>query len=226
MCTWMDNCSAQNENWCLMTFLIYVIYSYKMKLQKLFFFYFKPGQSFMSTDSFHLQIELSLKRMGKVYDFIDFEKVISNSNSGHVDAKVMALQNFFDQKSECSIYKLNKQNIRPLLNSIVHKKAEKGLDYLLYKNNYDNYCPYRKLDLLKKNFIKNGLSKPNQKTAVVGIHPSKKESIIKTLVLLMPEIRKQFWLDFSCLIEAPDTLVYIMAMMIKQFCSHFSNTQF
>lgn len=48
------------------------------------------------------------------------------------------------------------------------------------------------------------MSKPGQKTKVLGIHQSKKESIIKTLVLLMPETRKQFWLDFPCAMEALD----------------------
>lgn len=135
---------------------------------------------------------------------MDFEKVIRKSNSGHVDAKVMTLKDFYDWKSECSVYKLNKQNIRPMLSDIVHIKAERGLNYLLYKTDYSEYCPFGKLDFFKNNIIKNGISKPDQKTKVLGIHPSKKESIIKTLVPLMPDTRKQFWLDFPCAMEAPD----------------------
>jgi len=201
---WMDNCAAQNKNWCLLTFLIYVINSHEIETTEINLFYFEPGHSFMSADSFHHQVELSMKNTGKVYDFMDFEKVIRKCNSGHVDAKVMDLKDFYDWKSECSVYKLNKQNIRPMLSDIVHIKAERGLNYLLYKTDYSEYCPFRKLDFLKNNIIKNGISKPDQKTKVLGIHPSKKESIIKTLVPLMPETRKQFWLDFPCAIDAPD----------------------
>jgi len=91
-----------------------------------------------------------------------------------------------------------------MLSDIVHINAERRLNYLLYKTDYSEYCPFAKLDFLKNNIIKNGISKPDQNTKVLGIHPSKKESIIKTLVPLMPETRKQFWLDFPCTMEAPD----------------------
>jgi len=57
--------------------------------------------------------------------------------------------------------KLNKQNISPMLCDIVHIKAERGLNYLFYKNVYSEYCPFAKLDFLKNNIIKNGISKPH-----------------------------------------------------------------
>lgn len=127
---------------------------------------------------------------------VDIQQCKSNS----VDAKIMALKDFYDWKSECSVCELNKQNI----SGIVHIKAERGLNYLLCKTDYSEYCPFGKLDFLKNNIIKNGISKPDQETKFLGIHPSKKESIIKTLVPLIPETRKQFWLDFPCAIEAPE----------------------
>lgn len=92
----------------------------------------------MLADSFHHKIELSMKKTGKVYDFMDFVKVIHNFNSGHVVAKItfaLWLFKIYDRNLECSIYKLK----RPMLN-------ERGLEYLLYKNNNDNYCPFIKFE--------------------------------------------------------------------------------
>lgn len=70
--------------------------------------------------------------------------------SFNCNVKVMDLKDFYDWKSECSFYKLNKQNIRPMLSDIVHIKAERELNYLLYKTDYSEYCPFAKLDFLKK----------------------------------------------------------------------------
>jgi len=50
---WLDNCSAQNKNWCLFTFLIYMMNSQELETMVIDIFYFQPGHSFMSADSFH-----------------------------------------------------------------------------------------------------------------------------------------------------------------------------
>lgn len=107
---WLDNCSAQNKNWCLLTFLIYIVNSEEIDANVINLFYFQPGHSFMSADSFHHQVELSMKKMGKVYDFFDFDMCIRNCNKGRVDTKVMEVKNFSDWKSECSSFKLKKQD--------------------------------------------------------------------------------------------------------------------
>ena len=69
-----------------------------------------------------------MKKMGKIYDYSDFEQCIKSANKDFVDAKVMRVEDFFDFKLECSVYKLNKKIVRPMLNDIVHIKAERGLD--------------------------------------------------------------------------------------------------
>jgi len=116
-----------------------------------------------------------MKHMGKIYDFCDYEKSIKNSNKGHVDAKVLDCKDFYDWKSECSLYKLNKQINRPMLNSIVHIRAERGLKYLLYKCTYDEYTPYQMLDFLKLSYMKKDIEKPQQKKELRGIQTEKKK---------------------------------------------------
>ncbi|XP_050547348.1 uncharacterized protein LOC126909029 isoform X1 [Daktulosphaira vitifoliae] len=173
-----------------------MINSQELETMVIDIFYFQPGHCFMSADSFHHQVELSMKQMGKIYDFCDYEKSIKNSNKGHVDVKVLDGKDFFDWKSECSIYKLKKNINRPMLNSLVHIRAERGLKYLLYSCTYDEYTPLRMLDFLKPSYLKNDFVRPQQKNELRGIQPEKKQSIIQTLVPLMPKSRHQFWFDF------------------------------
>jgi hypothetical protein len=134
--------------------------------------------------------------MGKIYEFYDYEKSIKNSNKDHADVKVSNRKDFFDWKSECSTYKLNKQINHPMFNNIVHIRTESGLKYILYSYTYDEYTPYRMLDFLKCLCLKKDFEKPQQKNELRGNQPGKKQSIIKKQVPLMTKSRQQFWLDF------------------------------
>lgn len=50
---WVDNCSAQNRNWCLYSFFIYLINCEEVSLKRLTVKYFESGHTFMAADSFH-----------------------------------------------------------------------------------------------------------------------------------------------------------------------------
>lgn len=71
---WLDNCAAQNKNWAFFTFLIFLINSEQTSAQKIIINYFETGHTFMSADSFHHQVELSLKRQKKNLRFPGFCK--------------------------------------------------------------------------------------------------------------------------------------------------------
>ncbi|CAG9773506.1 unnamed protein product [Ceutorhynchus assimilis] len=62
---WLDNCAAQNKNWGLFSFLTYVINSNEINLKELNLKYFQSGHTFMSSDAFHHQVELALKKRKK-----------------------------------------------------------------------------------------------------------------------------------------------------------------
>lgn len=51
--------------------------------------YFEPGPTF------HHQVELSLKKMDKVYDFFDLVECVQSSNSKRNLVKVMDVSDFF-----------------------------------------------------------------------------------------------------------------------------------
>ena len=61
---WCDNCTAQNKNWCLLTTLVGLLNSAEQRLDRedITLKYFEAGHSFMSADSFHHGVELSMKR--------------------------------------------------------------------------------------------------------------------------------------------------------------------
>ncbi|KAK4885764.1 hypothetical protein RN001_002035, partial [Aquatica leii] len=71
---WLDNCLAQNKNWTLLAFFVNIVNSNICNVQKFEIKYFEPGHTFMSADLFHHQVEMSLKRQQKVFDFADFEE--------------------------------------------------------------------------------------------------------------------------------------------------------
>lgn len=81
---WLDNCSSQNKNWCLLSFLIYTVNSSDICGQEIIYNYFEAGRTFMSADSFHHQVELSLKHQKKTYDFEDFTNAVGTANKGNV----------------------------------------------------------------------------------------------------------------------------------------------
>jgi len=54
---WLDNCAAQNKNWCLFTFLVWLVNSDTVNVRIIEFKYLQAGHTFMSADSFNSQVE-------------------------------------------------------------------------------------------------------------------------------------------------------------------------
>jgi len=50
---------------------------------------------------------------------------MKSDNKGFINDKAMRIEVFYDYKSECSVYKLNKKLVGPMLNDIVHIKAKR-----------------------------------------------------------------------------------------------------
>lgn len=79
----------------------------------------------MAADSFHHQMEMSLKRSGKFYDFHDFEQSVMMANSGKVNTKTLGYGDLFNWVDFTSYHKLkNMGDARPYLNNIVKVKVE------------------------------------------------------------------------------------------------------
>jgi len=63
---WLDNCSSQNNNWALLSFLVFIIHSSEITTKVIDLFFSEPGHTFMSADNFHHQVEKALKKQKKL----------------------------------------------------------------------------------------------------------------------------------------------------------------
>lgn len=189
---WLDNCSAQNKNWGLFCFFVHMINCNDISAQKIDLKYFEPGHTFMSADSFHHQVEHSLKKKGKVYDFQDFVDCVENARSGkNVVVAVMELQNFHEWPDCTSQYKLRKTSPRPYLQSMVQVSFMRGDHTLQYKNNFND--DFLTLNFLTSKAYKTGVPRPKPLKEPRGITKERKENLLSKLSEIIPPNRLEFW---------------------------------
>lgn len=188
---WLDNCAGQNKNWTLFSYLVYIINSDEIAADEVHLKFFEPGHTFMSADNFHHQVELSLKKAGKVYDFNDFLQCVQNANSGRVIVKEMAVSDYFDWPDVASQYKLTRTVPRPYLSEMVWVKAVRGSQNLLYRNAFSKED--KDLNFLTAAALKGGLKKPECRVESRGIPRAKKDDILAKLGCYMPPNRLKFW---------------------------------
>ena len=92
----------------------------------------------MVADCFHHQVEKSLKKSGKVYDFNDFCSCVQESNSGRVCVKHKKTCDFFEWPIVSATYKLNRSVPRSYLSDYVMVTASRGSHILTYKTAFDS----------------------------------------------------------------------------------------
>ncbi|CAI6365895.1 unnamed protein product [Macrosiphum euphorbiae] len=188
---WLDNCSSQNKNWALLSFLVFIINSNEIKSKFIDLYFFEPGHTFMSADNFHHQVEKALKKQKKTYDFQDFANAVKNAKK-EVIVKCMEHDDFFLWTDNKSPKKTNKKANRVMLKNIITIRAVRGQYDLLYKTNLNDEN-YGRLDFLKSKFINKQILMPPAKVAPCGISESKRNDILNTLNQVLPEDRKVFW---------------------------------
>lgn len=189
---WLDNCSSQNKNWAFLSFLIYIVNSPGVAAETIHVNYFEPGHTFMSADSFHHQVEESLKRQKKTYDFADFANAVQSSNKGKVQIKSMQVNDFQLWKNLSSASKIKNQNPKFYIAKITEVMVKRNEFQIYYKNKSDE--EWKQLDFLLKKYI-GELPTPSIKTAPNGFEREKVDNLFKALGSIMPDNRKKFWED-------------------------------
>lgn len=134
---WMDNCAAQNKNWSLYCFFIYFINSESTAINSIKLKYLLSGHTFMSADSFHHQVEKSLKQKGKVLDFDDYKNCVRTSNNEKTTCIEMNVNDFLDVQDCSSRFKLNKTVPKPYLSNFCEVNFLRGSKKLFYETNFD-----------------------------------------------------------------------------------------
>lgn len=127
---WCDNCTAQNKNWALFSFLVYIINSSEIAAESVTLKFLEKGHTFMAADNFHHQVELSMKHYenGSVCDFDDFVKCVQSANSHRVVAKQLDITDFAEWPDWSSTTKLNNAEHRPYVAEFSKLKFVRGLD--------------------------------------------------------------------------------------------------
>lgn len=194
---WADNCSGQNKNWCLLSFLIYIINSDHIAAETITIKYFEVGHTFMSADSFHHLVEKGLRENPKVYDFQDFTNVVQNitKNNGANVAKVMKCSDFKHWPNMTTNYQIQKLNKnRPLLKEIVTIEARRDSRSLFYKKCFKE-VEYQELNILsKKNIL---FKEPECYTSNRGISAERKNKLLNNLSSICPKHKLCFWKNLS-----------------------------
>lgn len=191
---WLDNCSSQNKNWTLISFFIYAVNSSEIALEDLVIKYFEPGHTFMAADSFHHQVELSLKRKNKVYDFDDFASVVKEANSSKVTVIEMQIGQFFKWMDHTSKYKLQRLATRVYLKDIVALSFKRGKKIFSFKTEFKNEFEEVK-DIFSQKFLKGSLKRGEQRTICRGVNQERKTTLISKLTSHIPANRLKFWMD-------------------------------
>lgn len=165
---WMDNCAAQNKNWNLYCFFVYLINSTEINCSSITLKYLETGHTFMSADSFHHQVEKSLKQKKKVMDFEDYVNCVKQSNNSRVEVKILNFTNFYDAKDHSSRFKLGKTVPKPYLNNFYEVQFRRGHKTLFYKTDFKG--PFIELNFLTHSVHKSGVPKPTIRKNPRGIN--------------------------------------------------------
>ena len=188
---WVDNCSAQNKNWCLLSSLVTLVNSDTTSLEDITLKYFEPGHTFMSADSFHHGVEQQIRKCpgGVVYDFDDFVNVVASSNSRKVDVVLMQNANVLDWRDRHSTSKVKKAKATKL-GEMAEIQLRRGSNSLFYKQSHIE-TEFTEIDFLLKKFIPTipTLLRPQDR----GVDEVKKRDIVDKLCPLMPPNRRGFW---------------------------------
>lgn len=205
---WVDNCFSQNENWTLLSFLVWLVNSGKTDIKTIDLYFFEAGHTFTLTDSFHHAVEKSLKRKEKVYDFEDIENCIPNSLSNvktiEMNKDFFKLRTSF--KSNQKIKYLNairekNSEKKFYLSQIKHLQANQGEMFIKYSTNYNEEQELKKQDFLKNSVISSGFPPLINQSNDESILKKKKDDIVEKLLPLMPENRRKFWTDFKVIVK-------------------------
>ncbi|KAG1936336.1 hypothetical protein F2P79_018678 [Pimephales promelas] len=192
---WVDNCSAQNKNWCLLSTLVSLVNGSTNSREDITLEFFEKGHTFMSADSVHHGVEQEMRKRpgGYVFDFEDFVSVVASSNSKKVEVIEMENANVLKWKDGHSAAKTKKA---PKLSQMAEIQLRCGSRSLFFKHSHRD-CDFPELDFLLAKFDLK--MPPPLRSHDRGIEKTKKEDILKKLCPLMPPNRRAFWL--SLLVE-------------------------
>lgn len=191
---WLDNCSAQNKNWHLYFMLLHMVNSDYIGTESITLYYFEPGHTFMSCDQFHHQVELAMKKKGKIYDFADFNESVASANLGKVTVKSALPEDFLNVPNCVSERRIQHSTPRVYLSNVVQACFTRGCYDLNYKTDTEN--DYQQLRFLNEKYLKNpGAVTFPRRVDPKGTEARRKNEILTKCSEVMPSHKLKFWRD-------------------------------
>ena len=197
---WLDNCSAQNKNWSLYSFLVQIINSQEIDTKDIILAYFEPGHTHMSADSFHHMVELSMKKKKIIPDWDNFHFSVLKAGK-NVVVKDMKCYDFFEYKNFYSQTKLNNKTMdRPILNDIVLVKFCRNNYKMKYKTDMQTDF-FKEFDFLQNSIVRNGFPPYVFYENDRGLDKDRKQDIISKMLHLIPPNSRSYWSNLPTLSE-------------------------
>lgn len=149
---WTDSCSGQNKNFQLIFLYQYLILKgiFKVIDHK----YPEVGHSYLDSDRDFGRIEKVLRKNETVYLPDDYRQIISKaSKNNHVTDMTNHFHDFDQLASKMNLTnrKTNTLKEKAMFRDSVKWIRVDEFGSYLYKECYDEYTPFKKVDLLKKN---------------------------------------------------------------------------
>uniref|UniRef100_A0A336KQD2 CSON014464 protein n=1 Tax=Culicoides sonorensis TaxID=179676 RepID=A0A336KQD2_CULSO len=200
---WLDNCTGQNKNWSLFIHICLIVNSKQFSIKQVEFKFFEAGHTFMAADSFHHQVEKSMKKYnnGHVVTFDDFVKCVKSAKkTGQTKVIELNFKDFFMPTITLTQYYLNKLTPRPKIDDIKHVIFKKGSYQIDYcdRVNGENFIQMKIIppkDLKKINLPKFNLYDTiKRKHKPDGIDAEKKKKLLK-LTKLMNESDANYYVN-------------------------------
>ena len=184
---WCDNCTSQNKNWTMFSFLVFAVNSNLIAAETIEFKYLVSGHTFMPADSVHHQIEQGLKKHGDVCDWVELKAVLAKAKCEVIDIEAKDFVHFMDGSNRPM---LTKAVPRIKLAEMSRVLFQRGSRAIKYKTSHSVDDEYKSVDFLKKFNMK---IIPSSHSSPRGVPTSKREDIVKKLCPLMPASRRVFW---------------------------------
>lgn len=188
---WLDNCTSQNKNWLFYSMLVDLVNSDVISTETITLHYFEPGHTFMSCDQFHHQVELAMKKKGKIYDFSDFEEAVASANNGRVTVKALQANEFLNLPNNVSERRIQQACPRVYLKNITQVSFKRSSYDMLYKNDFsDEYSSFK---FLNDKYLRNPRTNISFRTQPKGIDEERKSNLITKLSPIIPKHKMVFW---------------------------------
>ena len=185
---WMDNCSAQNKNWRLLTGLFQVVNREDLNLTKVTLKYLEKGHTSMSADAVHQVCNKQFKKEKVVTDMEHFKSAISAS-SAIIEMKPVDFRDIDSGVSMQKLKLLGDSKDRPYLSEFKVVEVRRGHDLVFTKVSHTTKT-WRAFDVMKNGFTP--AEQPQKRKSSRGVNKEKLRKLKQALLPLIPPIGMRF----------------------------------